>query len=69
MKEMQEKQLAERILMDNLREELYREEEEAKARKKDQDEVEKKLRQKAQMREAEVLDRHMKEQRAAEEKK
>lgn len=55
--------------MDNLREELYREEEEAKARKKDQDEFEKKHRQKAQMREAEVLDRQMKLQRAAEEKK
>jgi len=68
MKEMQERDLAERILMDNLREELYREEEEARARKKDADDLAKKANQKEQMRQAEILDRQMKEQRAAEER-
>ena len=66
---MQERELAEQQLMENLREELHSEEQEAIARKKDNDELEKKARQKDQMREAEVIDRQMKLARAAEEKK
>jgi hypothetical protein len=52
-----------------LREELHKEEEEAKARRKDQDNVEKRSRQMQQMKDAEVKDRAMKADRRLEEAK
>lgn len=69
MKVRQEHELAEQELLDNLREELHKEEEEAKARKKDQDMVEKRAHQMMQMKHAEVTDRQMKEDRRREERK
>jgi len=69
MKVRQERELAEQELLDNLREELHKEEEEAKARKKDQDNIEKRAHQMQQMKDAEVKDRQMKEDRRFEERK
>jgi hypothetical protein len=69
MKARQEHELAERELLDNLREELHKEEEEAKARKKDQDNISKKSRQMQQMKDAEIKDRAMKADRRLEEAK
>jgi hypothetical protein len=69
MKIRQEGELAERELLDNLREELHTEEQEAKARRKDQDNVEKRSRQMQQMKDAEVKDRQMKADRRQDEAK